>query len=73
MNNIMVTKTNFIMSKEFMSLIKNGGKYGCIMFGIYALHDLFIGAMEKGYAFNATFNSEGKVGFNFTPSIVIEK
>ena len=71
MNNIMTAKTGFIRSKETMSLIKNGGKYGCIALGIYALYDLCVRAMEKGYAFNVNVDLEGKkVHFNCTPSTV---
>lgn len=70
MSNIMAAKTGFIRSKEALSLIKNGGKYGCIALGIYVLHDLCARAMEKDYTFNVDFDPEGKVHFNFTPSTV---
>ena len=71
MNNIMTNKTGFIMNKEAMALLKNGGKYGCVALGIYALYDLCVRAMEKGYAFNVNFDPEdGKVDFNFTPPTV---
>lgn len=73
MNNIMASKTNFIISNEAISLIKNGGKYGCIALGMYALYDLCVKAMEKGYAFKVNFNSEGKVHFSFTPNTVTEE
>lgn len=70
MNNIMTAKTGFIRSKEAMSFIKNGGKYGCIALGIYGLYDLCVRAMEKDYAFNVDVDLEGKVHFNFKPSTV---
>lgn len=68
MSNIMTSKIGFRMNKETLSLIKNGGKYGCVALGIVALYDLCVRAMEKGYAFNINFDPEGKVGINFTPS-----
>ena len=68
MSNIMASNIGFRMSKEMVSLIKNGGKYGCVALGIITLYDLCVRAMEKGYAFNINFDPEGKVGINFTPS-----
>ena len=56
-------------SKEAYSLVKKGGKYGCIALGIWALHDLCEKAMDKGYAFNVDLSQEGKVNFNFTPPV----
>ena len=68
MSNIMTSKIGFRMNKETLSLIKNGGKYGCVALGIVALYDLCVRAMEKRYAFSINFDPEGKVGINFTPS-----
>ena len=68
MSNIMTSKIGFRMNKETLSLIKNGGKYGCVALGIVALYDLCVRAMEKGYAFSINFDPEGKVGINFTQS-----
>lgn len=48
MSNIMTSKIGFRMNKETLSLIKNGGKYGCVALGIVALYDLCVRAMEKG-------------------------
>lgn len=52
MNNVIKTTTAMNFSKEAYSLVKKGGKYGCIALGIWALHDLCEKAMDKGYAFN---------------------
>ena len=73
MNNIMRAKTGVIMNKDVMSFIKNGGKYGCIILGIYALHDLCVRAMEKGYTFDVNIDPNGKVNFNFKTSTVTIK
>lgn len=69
MNNVIQTTTAMNFSKEAYSLVKKGGKYGCIALGIWALHDLCEKAMDKGYAFNVDLSQEGKVNFNFTPPV----
>lgn len=69
MNNVIKTTTAMNFSKEAYSLVKKGGKYGCIALGIWALHDLCEKAMDKGYAFNVDLCQEGKVNFNFTPPV----
>lgn len=67
MNNVIKTATAMNFSKEAYGLVKKGGKYGCIALGIWALYDLCVKAMDKGYAFNVDLSQEEKVSFNFAP------
>ena len=71
MNNLIKTTAAMNISKEAYSLFKKGGKYGCIALGIWALYDLCVKGMDKGYAFNVGLDQEGKVTFNFTPASAI--
>ncbi|MBR4026213.1 MAG: hypothetical protein IKJ01_01475 [Lachnospiraceae bacterium] len=67
MNNIV---NGFRMNQEMINFIKDCEICGCIALGIYAVHDLCVRAIEKGYAFNIKFDTKGMIDFSVTPSTV---
>lgn len=72
-NNIMTIKPGFMTGKMNKEAMKNGGKYGCAVLGLYLLHDLCVRAMDKNFAFKVSLDPKGKIDFSVTPPTVSPK
>ena len=72
MSSIMPIKKGLTVTKDMAEGLLSNGKYGCIIVALGFIYNLCENAMEKGYAFNVSC-SEGKIDFNFTPPVTMEK